>query len=1499
MKKFYLILNALLLASLTTFAQPAITTITSPTSDLDVKSLGEIVEIVVHFDDTVEITGTPALTLNSGSSVNYTSGDGTQDIVFQYTVGSGDYSTALDVTALTGGTIGIISGDDDAIRTLPVPAGDKLSGSSTFLVDARVRTIQNVTTTTVNGTYKAGEVILITVNYNYSVNVVGSPILMLNTDNAGVYATYNSGSGTTGLIFKYTVAQGDNTTTLTQLDYKATNSLNPNGASMQDPGGNDVSIVLPALDGGSSLTGIANAKAIIIDAQSPTVLSVSATSGSVSPLMIGESVTITVTFSEPVVITAPLPADKPNLLLETGLNDTVAVGAAGASSGTHSFSYTVRNGDESADLNYKSISALTIGGAGTILDAVGNTANLTLPALDSANSLAGTSAFVIDGIKPTVTKVTSSNINGTYNATDILSIQVIFDDAVTVTGTPTLDLATGGGATNLATYVTAAANDTLTFTYTVQSDENTTDLDYVAVGSLALAGGSIKDANDNDATLTLMTPGTSGSLGSSKAIVLDNDAPVVDSIKSTAANGTYNIGDKIFITVYFNEKVKTTGKPRIALNCGGSDSVAYYYSGTGNTSLTFLYTVLEGHESSDLDVKDAVTVIDLNGGTLTDIAGNSTAYALPVPGALNSISDNQAIIIDGMKPNVLDIYSTFVSPANAGDSIVISVVFSTPVVVTGIPKILLETGKTDRYANYSTTGGGSGNDTLNFGYKVQVGDTTSVLEIKSINALSGGTIKDVSGNDAILTLTLGQLAGDAIVVDAMTPVVRNITSSKANGTYKFISGNAVNNKVEILVIFNDVVDVVGAPTLALPVGLTGPAVFDVSSTGNDTLKFVYTIASGDNIADLDYLATDITTTPGFPIYALTDGTSITDANGNSVAEANGTIKIPAPGASGSIGKNKAIVIDNTAATSPIVSSTTVEGTYILGKTIYVTATYNEVVYVTGKPRILLETGTTDQYATYYSGSGQKKLSFKYVVQAGDYTLKLNYIAGNIDTTGATIKDKAGNDATLLLPAPSANGILDNAAKIIKIDGVQPSVSSLTAAVTTGTAPANAGEVVTISVVFDGSVVVTNTPKIQLETGSVDRYANYVSGSGTTTLLFDYTVMAGDATDTLKVKSATALSGAIKDTSGNSGVLTLFTSGVNSLVPSAVKVDAIVPVVKKVTSTNANGYYKVGQAINIRVQFSEEMAVSAGVGDHKITLGSGIGTPLITNGALSVPLNESILEFTYTVATDDQNIDLNYLATNALSTSGTIQDKNGNTANLTLPVLTSSNSLAGNKNLYVDAKDPDFSSITSQNAPGNYYIGNTIYIKVTFSEKVKVSGKPYINLNNTGVATYSSGSSSNVLQFKYTVAAGQAIGTLDYSGAIKLGTGSIKDFAGNIADSVLTGTGLSSKGFIINTTTGKSSEISVTDIQDNSNTAEFNISVYPNPITDGKIAVYFNGNTDNKEVGIQIYDILGNSVYNEKNTVTDKIVIEQKLEAGVYIINVVNNGQVFNQNIIVQ
>jgi len=119
-------------------------------------------------------------------------------------------------------------------------------------------------------------------------------------------------------------------------------------------------------------------------------------------------------------------------------------------------------------------------------------------------------------------------------------------------------------------------------------------------------------------------------------------AQTVTSVSSTAANGTYKVGDVIPITVTFSANVTVTGTPQITLETGSTDVVVDYTSGSGTSTLTFNYTVAAGHASSDLDFlgTGSLGLKAPNPGTPVYEDTNGSASGV-------TISGNYAYVADG------------------------------------------------------------------------------------------------------------------------------------------------------------------------------------------------------------------------------------------------------------------------------------------------------------------------------------------------------------------------------------------------------------------------------------------------------------------------------------------------------------------------------------------------------------------------------------------------------------------------------------------------------------------------------------------------------------------------------------------------------------------------------------------------------------------------------------------------------------------------------------
>lgn len=245
---------------------------------------------------------------------------------------------------------------------------------------------------------------------------------------------------------------------------------------------------------------------------------------------------------------------------------------------------------------------------------------------------------VVDNVAPTVTNVTSSTANGTFGPGSLIAVNVTFSESVTVTGTPQITLETGFTDRTI-NFTSGSGTNTLTFNYTVQAGDNTSDLDYVANNSLALNGGLIRDSANNNATLTLASPGAANSLGANKAIVVDAIAPTTTSV-TVPTNADYATNQNLDFTVNFTENVivnTTGGTPQISLTIGSTARQAAYISGSGSGALLFRYTV----QVADLDTDGiAVGALAANGGTLRDAANNNANLTLNSVGVTNGVLVN-------------------------------------------------------------------------------------------------------------------------------------------------------------------------------------------------------------------------------------------------------------------------------------------------------------------------------------------------------------------------------------------------------------------------------------------------------------------------------------------------------------------------------------------------------------------------------------------------------------------------------------------------------------------------------------------------------------------------------------------------------------------------------------------------------------------------------------------------------------------------------------------
>jgi Ca2+-binding RTX toxin-like protein len=1103
---------------------------------------------------------------SSGDLIVNINGDATDTVIIH-----NDYATVNGT--LTSGIGQIQFGDGSSVSALSFDFIAPTVGSVTA---------SGAGITSGNGALGAGSVVTLTVNFseNVVVNTTGgTPTLSLND---GGVATYAGGSGTAALTFSYTVAAGQNTGDL------AITGLNLNGASIADAAAN-----------AAVLSGAATnpAGTLLIDTSAPTVSSV-ATSPASGTVVAGNVVTLTVNFSESVTVNTA--GGTPTLILSDGGSATYT-GGTGTSALT--FSHTVAAGQSTSDLT---VTALNLNGA-TIADVANNAAVTTGAVTNPAGVL------VVDGVAPTVSSIAASGTgitagNGVLNAGKVVTLTANFSENVTVNttgGTPTLTLNDGG----TATYTGGSGTGALTFTYTVAAGQNTPDL---AVTALNFNGATINDAAGNTAVVTGAATNPAGTLQ------IDTTASTVSSVTTSgtgisSGSGTVGVGTVVTLTVNFNENVVVTttgGTPTLTLNDGGT---ATYTGGSGTGALTFNYTVAAGQNTPDL----TVTALNLNGGTIKDVAGNTAV----VTGA--AVNPAGVLVVDSTAPTVSSVTT---SPGSGnvilGQVVTLTVNFSESVTVNtsgGTPTLALNDGGVATYT------GGSGTGALTFSYTVAAGQSTSDLTVTALN-LNGGTIKDAGGNAAVVTGAVTNPAG-VLLVDGNAPTATSIAASGTGIT----SGSGILNAGKVVTLkatLNEAATVVttgGTPSLALNDG--GVATY-TSGSGTTLLTFTYTVAAGQNTPDLTVTGLNL------------NGGTVKDAAGNTaVITGNpaGTLQIDT--------------------TSPGVNSVATSGTGITagtgvlnaGKIVTLTVNFSEnvtVVTTKGKPTLTLNDGGT---ATYASGSGTAALAFTYTVAAGQNTADLAVTALNLN--GGTITDAAGNAAVV-------TGAVTNPAGTLQIDTTASTVSSVVASgtgITAGTGSLNAGKVVTLTVNFNESVVVAGgTPTLTLNDGGT---ATYTGGSGTSALAFNYTVAAGQNTADLTVTAFNLGTSTIKDVAGNTAVVT----GAVTNPAGTLKIDTTAATVSSVVTsgpgiTSGNGTLGVGAVVTLTVNCSEAAVVNTAGGTPTLTLNDG-GVATYSGGS-----GTSALAFTYTVAAGQNTPDLTVTAANL--NGGSITDTAGNAAVLT-------------------------------------------------------------------------------------------------------------------------------------------------------------------------------------------------------------------------------------------
>ena len=579
----------------------------------------------------------------------------------------------------------------------------------------------------------------------------------------------------------------------------------------------------------------------------------------------------------------------------------------------------------------------------------------------------------------------------------------------------------------------------------------------------------------------------------------DRVGPRVESVWAHTVDGTVIPGDTVEIAVNFSERVTVTGTPIIALDTGVDGSFATYVSGSGSHTLTFNHTIGTGASPQYLDYEGTRSLSFGGGGDIlaafiVDGSGNAANLTLPERGTAASLAANAALWIG----------------ENRMDAALFGIEAMVPFEATEHRQIM---------------------------FTVATADDSAPAAAGSYLIIDGPQGATISHNGTFTWMP--EEAQDGMHVFAIRALMQGDPNTSHTRT------------IRILVDEDNTLPRIDSVYDRLAVALSEIR-FKIDTTDEDLPEqnLEYRLASNPlTFATVLPNGTFVWTPSEYDMGTTTFNMSVTDGfSHGSRTEQDFTTVVEFSIVVGP--SSPSLPLRVYALTNDVLSTTQVP-VYTAKQTIRIGVDFSEPVVVRssssgGTPYIELGTGAASVgRAPYDSGSGTKTLVFAYEVRDGDATDRLSYAGtGALALNGSAITVlNSGEAASTALPEAGSLGSLSESS-LIRIDAVRPAVESVYALVSDGTY--GEGEQVDIAARFSENVTVGGSPAIALETGATDRDAMYLSGNSTDTLVFRYTVQAGDnasrldyaGTDALKVSAG----GYIRDGVGNNAVLALPTLG---------------------------------------------------------------------------------------------------------------------------------------------------------------------------------------------------------------------------------------------------------------------------------------------------------------------------------------------------------------------
>ena len=406
----------------------------------------------------------------------------------------------------------------------------------------------------------------------------------------------------------------------------------------------------------------------------------------------------------------------------------------------------------------------------------------------------------------------------------------------------------------------------------------------------------------------------------------------------------------------------------------------------------------------------------------------------------------------------------------------------------------------------------------------------------------------------------------------------------------------------------------------------------------------------------------------------------------------------------------------------VVTDAGADGAWAAGATVEAEVTFDAPVTVgteDGTPTLALIANGGIRLASYASGTGTETLTFAWRVGEADgpVAAPVRVAASGLKLNGGSIASAAGRPASLGF-------------------GEAPGVTALSVG-TPDDGSWEAGDTVEAVLTFAEPVTVEGAPSVGLVLEGAIRRAVYAAGSGTDALAFRYTLGQGDgpwdraalAGNSLSLDGGSILSagGGLAAALGHRGA-----SGAGEAKPPAVTGVTVV------SDAGSDATYGLGERIRVRVAFSEAVAVTgspgiaidmdpAAWGEKRAVYESGSGTdalvfvhevvePNLSRQGIAVLADTLALHGGATIVSAATRTDA------ALGHTGRAHDPAHKVDWRLAPPGTEASSSSGPPSV------TGVEVVSDAGSDDTYLLGDTIRVRLAFSEAVKVTGTPKLAID---------------------------------------------------------------------------------------------------------------------------------------------------------------------------